>query len=687
MDTSTERSGLDRLFRPRSIAVVGASASPEKAGYKLVEAAVGSGRQVFPVNPRADRIMDLPAYPDLASLPEAPDLVMLGIPAAASPGALRAAADRGAGAAIIISGGFGETGQGTALQDELKAVCQETGIRLLGPNTSGFVGPADNMLGTFLPEGRALKPGNAAIVAQSGGVNLALAFAAHAEDLGVALAVGLGNAVDIGAADMVGYLAGRADVDVIVLHLEGVVDGRRLHDTIARAAETTAVVALPIGRTDVGAFAQSHTGNLMGDFALTRAGLDAAGAVVVDTTTEALDAMRALRRKRLSPKQKAGVGLLTGQAGPGLIIADYLKQRGVSLPEVTPETEARIGNLLPPMTFMKNPVDTGRPAETYGDVLKALTDDPAIDAALAYALYETGAMDPVAALTRPDISVPVLYATGGAASDVMPVVTRTDAAGLPSYLSPERAAAGLAALARDAEAQWRRRQRSDRKADIPQIAEFPNRPNEAEAKKIVAQLGIRVPRGVVCSDRAAATSAFSELCKPLVVKILDSTVSHKTELGGVHLGVSNENDLAAALDAIDAGAPGGHGYLIEETAPDGVDLILGGVRDPSWGPAVLIGLGGTAAEAMGDVAVGLAPMGPADAARLIDSLRGSKLMDGWRGAAPVDREAVIDAIVALGDFLVHHPDVSEIDINPLRATPDGVIALDALFVVHPSASA
>lgn len=678
--TFTARDGLDRLFRPETVAVVGASASPEKAGYKLVEAAVGSGRTVFPVNPRAERIMDLPVYPDLSSLPEAPDLVMIGTPPAAAVEAVRAAAERGAGAAIIVSGGFGETGDGAALEEALAAICRETGIRLLGPNTSGFVAPADNMLGTFLPEGRALSSGNAAIVAQSGGVNLALAFAAHAEGIGLALAVGLGNAVDIRASDMVAYLAARDDVEAIVLHLEGVVDGRRLHDAIAAAADTTAVITLPVGRSDVGAFAKSHTGNLMGDYALTRAGLEAAGAVVVDTTLEALDALRALRRKRLAPAAWPGVGLLTGQAGPGLIIADYLKQRGVAMPEVAAATEAKIADLLPPMTFMKNPVDTGRPAESYGAVLKALAEDEAIDAVLAYALYETGAMDPVAALTQPGLAVPVLYGTGGAAEDVVPLVARTEAAGVPSYLSPERAAAGVAALAKDAAAQWRRAQRAARMS-VPAGPELSAGPfDEAAAKRIVAGIGLAVPRGIVCTDRAAAIEAFAAMDTPVVVKILDTAVAHKTETGGVHLNVSTEAGMHAALDAIDAGGTGRHAYLIEEMASDGIDLILGGRRDPSWGPAVLIGLGGTAAEAMGDVAVGLAPLGAADAERMLASLRGARLLDGWRGAPAADRSAVVDAIVALGDFLAGQPAVREIDINPLRATPDGVLALDALIV-------
>lgn len=679
--SNTERDGLDRLFRPETVAVVGASASPEKAGYKLVEAALGSGRTVFPVNPRADRILDLPVYPDLASLPQAPDLVMMGIPAGASPAALRAAADRGAGAAIIVSGGFGETESGGDLQADLAAICRDTGIRLLGPNTSGFVAPADNMLGTFLPEGRALKPGNVAIVAQSGGVNLAVAFSALEEDIGLALAVGLGNAVDIRAADMVAYLGARDDVDVVILHLEGVVDGRRLHDAIAAAADSTAIVALPIGRTDVGAFAKSHTGNLMGDFALTRAGLEAAGAVVVDTTAEALDAARALRRCRLAPTPDPGVGLLTGQAGPGLIIADFLKLRGISMPVVSAETEAKIASLLPPMTYMKNPVDTGRPGETYGDVLKSLAGDPSIDAVLAYALYETGAMDPVAALTQPGLAAPILYGTGGAEGDVAPVVARTEAAGVPSYRSPERAASGLAALARDAQAQWRRRERAAHTAADagPALPEGPL--DEAAAKRIVADLGIRIPEGVACPDRSAARAAFDSLAKPVAVKILDAAVAHKTEAGGVHLGIGTPEHLADALDRIDAGAGGGHGYLIEEMAPSGVDLILGGRHDGSWGAAVLIGLGGTAAEAMGDVAVCLAPLGAADAEAMLAALRGGKMLDGWRGAPPCDRGAVINAIVAMGDFLAAHPTVSEVDINPLRATPDGVIALDALIVV------
>lgn len=686
---SQEKAPLSRLFAPKTIAVVGASASPEKPGYQMMKSLEGFSGTVYPINPRAGDILGHTAYPDIASLPEPADLVALLVPPRASADILKQAAEHDAGSALMISGGFGETGEdGRALQDEIAGICREGRIRLLGPNTSGFIVPPIGLCATFLPPAAEIAPGGIGIVAQSGGINLTLALLAHAEGLGLSMAVGLGNAADVGMAEAVDYLAADDGTSAILVHLEGVPDGRRLYEVIRAAARKKPVIALPVGRADLGGFAESHTGNLMGSFELTRAMLRQAGAVVVDTTDDAVDAAHLLSAHRLAPSSDPGIGILTGQAGPGLLMTDVLRTADVSVPEVAPETVARIGALLPPMTFIRNPVDTGRPLESFGKVLFELSQDAAIDAILVYALLEAGVVDPIThfedMLTESD--KPVIYATHGVPSQIGPVLRAFEGRGVPAFASPDRAARAMRSLVEDSRAAWLAAQ--DEAGPVAPAAPLAGPLDEDAAKALIEAVGIPTPARHVCATHAEAEVALAALNgspdNPVVVKVLDASVTHKTEIGGVHVGVDGPDALKDALAKIDA-IPGETGsarrYLVEAMAPPGLEVIIGAVNDPSYGPTVLLGLGGIAAEALGDVSRRLAPTSPAQAAAMISELRGKALFDGWRGAPPVDREALADAVVKIAALMAGHPEIRELDLNPVRVYPDGLLALDALVVV------
>jgi acetate---CoA ligase (ADP-forming) len=677
------RPGLARLFDPRSIAVVGASAAPEKVGYQLVEALRQFAGDVFPINPKSAEIAGRRAYPSLRATPSVPDLVLLGVPAAACPDVLTEASEVGVGAALIVGGGFAEAGSdGVELQKRVAEICRKSGLRLLGPNTSGYTRPDAACHACFLPAVQDFTAGSFSIVAQSGGVNLTLAFLAQQQGLGLRLAVGLGNAVDVEAADVIEYLASDEGTQVIGVHLEGVRSGRRLYEAIAAATERKPVVVLPVGRAQVGDFAQSHTGNLMGAHAVTTAALRQAGAIVVETTEALVDCAAAFMSGRVPPKAEPGVGILTGQAGPGLIILDALRARGVSVPQLAAETVAEIQKHLPPMTYLRNPIDTGRPSPAFADVMIAAAQDPAIDVLLTFALDEPAALDAPAVFERARnvVTQPMLFATLGLPQAVETTLARLNPLRIPGFQSPERAATAAWALAEDAKA----RHRLAASAPAPAAGSPVDGParDEAAAKRLLAQYGIRSPRSQSCRSRSETATAFEALRKPLVVKVLDPAIAHKTEVGGVHLDVRTPRQLSAALDRIDA-IPGAHterAYLLEEMAPRGVDLIVGARRDPSFGPTVLIGLGGTEAEALKDVSIRIAPLSRIDAHEMLEELRGRALLDGWRGAAAVDRRAVIDALLAVSALITTQPMLEELDVNPLRCGAGGVCALDALMV-------
>jgi len=680
----SRRANIARLFKPRSIAVVGASKDPAKAGSQALKTLAGFPGKLVAVHPRETEIQGFPCYPSLSMLPEPVDLAILAIPARHCVQAAAEAAARGVGGVFIVSGGFGETGaEGAKLEEELGEICRSTGLRLLGPNTSGFVNPSAGCIASFVPGVDTIAAGNIAVVAQSGGVNLSVGYLLDSLGEGVSIAAGLGNAADIGTRDMLELLADDENTAAIALHLEGVTGGRALFETLRRVTPRKPVVAVVAGRADIGEFAVSHTGNLMGSRDRTVAALVQSGAVVVETLDDLAQAAAVLSKRRLPPKPANGMALITGQAGPGLLIADALKTAGIALPELGGGTMERIEGLLPPMTFIKNPIDTGRPGPGFPDIVRAAAEDDAIDAVLVFGISEPSVLNPAEAL-RPAGGVtgkPVLFGTLGPDADLEQARGGLKASGTPMVLGPDRLALAGIALDMDARHQWLSSNRPEQ-PPLSDAAPLSGPFDESSAKQVLRSYGIPAPRSVLCETRAEAVAAFADLDKPVVVKIASADVAHKTEAGGVILNVRDDQGLAEALDRIEAiptATPGR--VLIEEMAPAGVELIVGGVHDPSWGPCVVIGLGGVLAEAVSDSSVGLAPLSATDVAHMLENLRGKKILDGFRDLPRCDREAIAQTAIAVGRLLVDHPEIQEVEINPLRVNASGAVALDALIVL------
>ncbi|ADG73215.1 CoA-binding domain protein [Cellulomonas flavigena DSM 20109] len=687
---------LDAMFRPASIAVVGASAAPDKAGHAMVRALRDFPGTLHLVNPRGGEVLGRAVIPSLREASDV-DLAVLVVPPDAVPGALEDARAAGTRAAVVCAGGFAESGPaGARVQERVVAVAREAGIRLLGPNTSGFVNPVDRTTANFMPAVADLPPGTVGLVAQSGGVNLALAFLLARAGVGLRLGVGLGNAVDVDFPEVLDHLALDDATTAVGLHVEGVADGPALLAALRRTTARKPVVALKVGRSDVSEFARSHTGALTGSYAVTRAALQQSGAVVVDSLEELVAALVALRSVRLPAAARIGVGLVTGQAGPGLVVTDALGARGVALPPLTDATQLRLAQLLPPLTFQRNPVDTGRPSPTFGPVVRTVLDDPGVDVVGVYALDEPGALDPAAALAP--LAGRVLLASGGPADALAERRHCLDAVGVPVLAGPGDLATALAAVAADAQVRAVH--------DAPPVA--PTRTvgrtlDEHEAKTLLEGHGLRTPRRHVATDRAQAHAALADLVHGggrAVVKVLAADVPHKSDVGGVHVGVRDDAGLDRALDAIDAiprgadpddRATDGAGpdvraprrYLIEELAAPGPELIVGAVRDPVFGPVVLLGLGGVAAELGGEPVLRLAPLSAERAHEMVRALPPA-VLHGFRGAPPVDVAALADVLRAVGDVVTTYGDVTELDLNPVRLTADGPVVLDALVVADPA---
>lgn len=681
-DAATPAVGLSALFAPRGIAVVGASRSQGKLGATLARSLQGfaaRGGHLALVNARDDTM-----HSCVADAVEAGpvDLAMICVPAAACPSVLAAAARAGAGAAVVCGGGFAEVGgAGIDLQAALVEVVAETGIRLLGPNTSGFLAPHAGVTASFVPGVAQVRPGRVAVVAASGGVNHALCFLLTEAGHGVSLAVGLGNAVDVSAPDVLDHLAADPDTHAIALHVESVADGRRLVDAVRRVSPAKPVVALVVGRHDIGAFAASHTGALATSWRTTRAALAQAGAVLVDDERELVDAVGALSITRARPAPDPGVGVVTAQAGPGLLLLDDLRGRRARVPELTAGTRDVLAGLLPPLTFQANPVDTGRPGPELGRIFHAVAADPQVDLIAGYALHEPAAVDLVAAARDglvPD--VPVVLGVGGAGAEVAESRRALLRSGIAVATDPRGVAAAVGALLADARARSRTAWTgaSRLRPTAPAGVDGPH--DEHQAKNLLDRLGIATAPRRACDDRVQAHVALTELGAPVAVKILDAEVLHKTEIGGVHLGIATPAALDDALDRLDA--VGASRYLVETMAPAGVDLVVGARRDPVFGPIVVLGLGGTTAEALADVAIRLAPLAADTAGEMPAELAGRALLDGWRGGPVLDAADLGRIVTRLGDLLVANPGLDEIEVNPLRLTTTGLIALDAVVLTR-----
>ena len=671
---------LSGLFDPRGVAVVGASRDPAKLGAVMARSLAGFPGPVALVNPRDG---DMAPSVAAAAAEHGPiDLAVLCVPAAVTASALAEAAAGGARAAVVCGGGFAEAGpEGERHQEALARVAAETGIRVLGPNTSGFLVPDRGLTASFVPGVADVPAGRVAVVAASGGVNHALAFLLTEAGHGVSLAVGLGNAVDVGAPDVLDHLADDPATTAVALHVESVADGPRLLAAVARLTARKPVVALVVGRHDVGAFAQSHTGALATSWRTTRAALRQAGAVLVDSERELVDAVAALSVVRLRADATA-VAVLTAQAGPGLLLLDDLRGRGVDVPELTSATQAAVGALLPPLTYQRNPVDTGRPGPAFAEVLRAVAADPGVDVVAGYALHEPDALDLAAAVDAAQPEVPLVMGVGGTGPEAAAARHALLARGVPVMSDPTGVATAVAALLSASRCQQGGHTAIPlQHGHLADVQVGPGPWDEDAAKAVVAGLGVAVPARRACSGREAAHRALAELGGPVAVKLLDAAVLHKTEVGGVRLGVRTPAELDEALDAI-----GADRVLVEAMAPPGVDLVVGARRDPVFGPVVLVGLGGTVAEALADVAVRVAPISPDAAAGMVDELAGRALLDGWRGGPALDRAALGRFVTALGALLHAHPHLQDVEVNPLRVTTAGLVALDAVITADTEVS-
>ena len=694
---------FERLLAPCTVAVIGASNNPDHlAGLpiKFLKKAGFSGK-VWPVNPNRETVQGLKSYPSIADLPSAPDTAIIVVPAPLVKQVTRECAERGVSFAMIFSAGFSESGDGNE-QSELVEIARQSGMRLLGPNCLGCFNSESSFYGTFAIalEAGFHTAGNVAMVSQSGAYGEQTCYLARERGIGVRYFVSTGNEADIEIGEIIDWLAGRDEIDVILAYLEGVRDSASLIRGLAHAqARGKKVVIVKVGRSAVGAAAAaSHTAALAGDDVVWDAVLRKYNVYRARSTEEQVDVAYAAARGILPTGRK--LGILSVSGGFGIQLCDAAEELGLQVPPLPDATKARLAELLP-YGSMENPVDasgraTGQP-HLIGESLRVLAHDCSFDAVVGF----IGTLPLVPAIGKP-IEEWLTNARDEFASRLVALcligdpetVRAYEAAGFlvfPDAYRTIRAIAALSALAglgADDEGQEK----------TSPAATAHQRPgaalSEHSAKQYLHQTGVPVlPERLATSSKGAARAA-RELGFPVVLKICGPDILHKSEIGGVLLAIDSAEAAADGFDLlIERAMAAGHsrerleGVIVAPMARAGVETILGVKNDPSFGPVVLFGMGGIYSEVMKDFAVRVAPIGIEEAEEMVRSIHAWPLLKGIRGEPPADLATLLQAISDLSIFAAQNADrIAEIDINPFVVWKqgEGAAALDALITLKPA---
>jgi acetyl coenzyme A synthetase (ADP forming)-like protein len=695
------RPSLRAFFDPRTVAVIGASRDPSKVGGSVLanlRSADFQGR-IVPINTRADLVQGLPAFPSLLAVQGSVDLAVVTVPAPAVLPALKECVAKGVPAAVVISAGFRESGEeGQRREGELREWLRREPIRVLGPNCLGWIRPSRRLNVTFAPG--MPQAGNIAFVSHSGALAVAILDWARDRRMGFSLFASLGNQADITESDVLAAVARDDETRVIVGYLEGVAEGRRFFETLREAASLKPVVLLKAGRSAEGARAvSSHTGALAGSDRVFDAAVKQAGAVRAETVEELFDLARGLTSQRLPRGRR--LLIVTNGGGLGIVSTDAARESGLEVAPLDDAARRRLTTVLPAAASVVNPVDLVGDADAarYNNALHAIGADAA-DAALVVltaqaATDAVGVARAVIGATR-GWPIPLVAAFVGGAR-VAAGARALEDAGIPCYAFPEPAVKTLAGMALLAE-------RRARPPEAPRFAVHAADANKHLGRLIAARrpqldmldlaplldsYGIPCATPQLAATAAQAAAVARNMGCPVALKVRSAEISHKTEVGGVRLGLRSADEVTAAatemLARVKTARPTAviEGVLVQPMVEGGKELLLGMVRDAQFGPAVMVGFGGVYVEVLRDTAMRLCPLQIPEARAMLGELRMAPLLQGVRGEAPVDMDALSESICRVAQLAVDLSDLAELEVNPLVAGPGGVIAVDARASLAP----
>jgi acetyltransferase len=704
------RQPLDAIFHPRSIAVIGATEKPGSVGRTILWNLLSSpfGGTVYPVNPTRPAILGVKAYPSLEAIGEPVDLAVIVTPAKTAPDLVDECGRAGVRGVIIISAGFKEIGpEGVELERRVLEAARRYGIRVVGPNCLGIMNPVDRMNATFAAG--IANPGRVGFISQSGALLTAiLDWAAH-EDVGFSSIVSLGSMLDVGWGDAIDYLGDDPNTDSIVIYMETIGDARAFLSAAREVALTKPIIVIKPGRTVQAAkAAASHTGSLTGSDDVLDAAFRRAGVLRVDSISELFQISEILA-KQPRPKGRR-LSIVTNAGGPGVLATDALIGGGGELTDLTADTMERLNQVLPVVWSHNNPIDIigDAPPERYAQALEVAAADPETDGLLVI-LTPQAMTDPTATakalIEHARIEGKPVLASWMGGEEVAEGAAILREAGIPTFAYPDTACVLFNHLWRYADnlrslyetphlpvAPERGEFREEVDAIIADVtAEGRTLLTEYESKKVLAAYGIPITDTELALTPDEAVAAAAEIGYPVVAKLLSRTVTHKTDVGGVCLNLRDDDAVREAFERIrtsvtdKVGAEHFEGVTIQPMINwSGYELIVGSSPDPQFGPVLLFGMGGQLVEVFRDRALALPPLNTNLACHLIGETMIARALRGVRGRQPVDIEVLAALLVRFSELVAEQPRIAEIDINPLLASPERIIALDARVVLHPS---
>jgi acetyltransferase len=701
-----ERQQLDAIFRPETVTVIGATDRPGSVGRTIMWNLVSSpfGGTVFPVNSRRPSVLGIKAYPSVSEVPVRVDLAIIVAPAPAVPGIIGECVEAGVEGAIIISAGFRETGpEGAQLEGRVLEEATRGRMRIVGPNCLGVMKPPTGFNATFA--GAIARPGNVALLSQSGALLTAILDQSFMENVGFSALVSAGSMMDVGWGDLIYYLGDDPETKSIVIYMESVSDARSFLSAAREVALTKPIIVIKAGRTEAaGKAAASHTGSLTGSDEVLDAAFSRSGVLRVDEISELFEMAEVLGKQ---PRPKGPrLTILTNAGGPAVLATDALIADGGELAEISPQTMEALNDSLPAPWSHGNPVDVLGDADPdrYAKTLETAAGDPQSDGLLVI-LTPQDMTDPTATAERlapyaNSTRKPVLASWMGGPA-VAPGDSILNGAGVPTFDYPDAAARAFANM-------WKYTYNlrsiyetpepaEDEGADRERVEEIIDRVRDSErtiltefeAKQVLALYGIpTVPTEVARSPDEAVQLANS-LGYPVVLKLDSETITHKTDVGGVRLNLHSADEVRQAYEEMESSivenygpGPFGGAAVQEMVDLDGYELIVGSSLDPQFGPVLLFGSGGSLVEVYRDRALALPPLTTTLARRMMERTRIFEALSGVRGRAPVDVGSLEKLLMRVSQLIVEQPWIKELDINPLLALPKRLIALDARVVLH-----
>lgn len=709
------KSQLHGILGAQSIAIIGASNDPQKRGYQAIKQLLADRfpGSIYPVNPKASEILGLRSYASILDVEDPIDLVLVCTPAKTLPSILAQCGEKGVRGAVVLAAGFAETGpEGETLADEVLEAARANGVRLIGPNTNGVFNMHNkmNLVGV-----RDAEKGHIGVVSQSG--NMSLAFVTEAKrrgGVGFSTYVGVGNQLDVRFNEYLEYFGEDENTKVPLFYIEGFKNGRRFLEVCREVAKTKPVVIYKSGRTEAGqTAASSHTGSLASSFALTKGVLKQAGATVIQESDKILSVAEGLSKLPVPTGGK--VAILADGGGHATITIDALVDAGVEIAKLSDETRSKLADRLPPSASTANPVDVAGGTDDdpgcFADCARILLEDPGVDVLMIVGMFggyaarfsdtllnaEIETSIRIGALARrfgKPLIVQSVYGT--LKTEPLEVLKET---GVPVFIWPEPAVRCVASLVQYASAR-------DRILNSPRVK--PGQTSTAaqaisghvigsgraaflehEAKELLAAYGVKVPPHFVAKCEDDLSQAAAKLGEaPMAMKVISEDILHKSDAGGVKLKVSGGAAMKQSYREIMANARAYNpdadivGVLVSPMAQSGVEVIIGVIHDPTFGPVMMFGLGGIFVEVLKDVSFRALPMSRADAREMIQEIQSAKILKGVRGADPVDLDALEDLIMRVATLALSHPEIKEIDLNPVIVRSDGYDVVDARMIIE-----